>query len=280
MYEPRGHADMYGAIVTEPTTLDGDLGVLFMHNEGWSTMCGHGIIALVTVALETGMLPRSDVIRLDTPAGRVTARPRLNGDRVISVAFENVPSYAYVLDEVANVPRLGHIQYDIGFGGAFYAFVHAVDVGVELVPQDYRKLIEYGTIIKKAIMSSREITHPAEPELSFLYGTIFYGHALSPEAHKRQVCVFADGEVDRSPTGTGVSALLALEIARGNLRLGAPLVVESIIGSRFTGTALQSVKFDKYEAIIPQVEGSAWVTGRSEFVVSPDDPMRDGFILR
>ena len=280
LFEPRGHADMYGAIPTEPVTPDGDLGVLFLHNEGWSTMCGHGIIALTTVLIETGIQAWRDELRIDSPAGRIVARPKRAGDRVSSVAFENVPSFAYALDETVDVPGLGPVRYDLAFGGAFYVYVNAADVGLELTAERYRDLIEIGMRIKRAVMSSREARHPFEPELSFLYGTIFVGPALGDGANSRNVCVFAEGEVDRSPTGTGVSGRVAIEHARGRLRNGEPFVVESIIGTRFTGRALRDTTFGPHSAVVPEIEGSAWITGRNEFWLAPDDPLAAGFILR
>jgi trans-L-3-hydroxyproline dehydratase len=280
MFEPRGHADMYGAIPTEPVTEDGDMGVLFMHNEGWSTMCGHGVIALVTVALEIGLLEARDVVRLDTPAGRVTARPRRDGERVRSVAFENVPSYVVSLDDSVAVPGVGDVRYDLAFGGAFYAFVDAASVGLEMTAERVSDLIAIGRQIKRAVMASREIRHPREPDLSFLYGTIFTGPALGPGADSRNVCVFAEGEVDRSPTGTGVSARVAIERSRGRLAPGRPFVVESIIGTRFTGRIARELRFEGYDAVVPEIEGSAWITGRNELWFAPDDELFEGFILR
>ncbi len=280
VFEPRGHADMYGAIVTEPVRPDSDLGVLFMHNEGWSTMCGHGIIALVTVALETGMVSPRPVVKIDAPAGQITARGVMRDRRVTRVAFENVPSYVAALDQYVDVPGLGRIRYDVAFGGAFYAYVEAQDLGLEMTARDYRSLIERGMAVKRAVMQSLEIKHPFEPDLSFLYGTIICGPPLSGDAHSRNVCIFAEGEVDRSPTGTGVSGRLALEFARGRLKAGEPFVVESILGTRFTGRVSRTTTFGGYEAIVPEVEGRAWITGRSEFLIAPDDPLREGFMLR
>jgi proline racemase len=279
LFEPRGHADMYGAIPTAAATADGDLGVLFMHNEGWSTMCGHGVIALVTVALETGMLSARDEVRLDTPAGRVTARARREGQRVRSVAFENVPSFVVALDEQVTVPGIGAVRYDLAFGGAFYAFVDAASVGLALTAERFRELITAGSAIKRAVIEAREIRHPREPDLSFLYGTIFTGAALAG-ASSRNVCVFAEGEVDRSPTGTGISARVAIERARGRLTPGEPFLVESIIGTRFSGRVLREMRWEGYDAVVPEVEGSAWIIGRSEFWLAPDDPLSEGFILR
>jgi trans-L-3-hydroxyproline dehydratase len=281
MFEPRGHADMYGAIPTEPVTPDGHLGVLFMHNEGWSTMCGHGIVALVTVALETGLLPRdAGEIRIDTPAGPVTARARNAGGRVLGVAFDNVPSFVVSLDSAVEVPGLGRVTYDLAFGGAFYAYVDAAPLGLEIRVERYRDLIDVGMRIKRAVMASREIAHPSEPDLGFLYGTILSGPARDEGGTLRNVCIFAEGEVDRSPTGTGVSGRVAIEHARGRLAPGQHIVVESLIGTRFKGSVKALARFGPYDAVIPDVEGSAWITGRHEFLVAPDDPLEDGFILR
>jgi len=280
MFEPRGHADMYGAILTDPVTADGDLGVLFIHNEGYSSMCGHGVIALVTVLLETGMLSPREVVKLDTPAGRVTARAAFGGQRCRNVCFENVPSFAYKLDQTVQVPGIGDVRYDVAFGGAFYAYCKASDLGVQIIPEEFRKLIEVGMAVKYAVMNSIEIKHPFEEDLGFLYGTIIDGLALGVGADSRNVCIFAEGEVDRSPTGTGVSGRVALEHARGRLAIGDPFVIESLIGTRFTGRVIRETRFGDYPAIVPEVEGSAWITGHHEFLIAPDDPLRDGFILR
>ena len=282
VFEPRGHADMYGAILTEPVTPDGDTGVLFMHNEGWSTMCGHGIIALTTALLETGERT-GDVIRYDAPPGRVTARAVRDGGRVREVAFENVPSFAVALDETVQVEGLGEVRYDLAYGGAFYAFVDADALGVPLDPGGFQRCIDVGMRIKRAVMASREVRHPESPDsadLSFLYGTILTGRPHDAGADSRNVCVFADGEVDRSPTGTGVSARVSIERARGRLRDGSSFTVESIIGSRFRGRALRPTTVAGYDAVVPEVAGSAWTVGRSELWIAPDDPLGQGFVLR
>lgn len=283
MFEPRGHADMYGCLITPPVTPGADLGILFMHNEGFSTMCGHGIIGLTKVALETGMLPLTapeTTIKIDTPAGLVTAHARIAGGHVHSVYFHNVPSFVLALDETVEVPGLGQVRYDLAFGGAFYAYVQAEEAGVTCTPEDYRALIEKGVAIKRAVMARRSIPHPFEEDLSFLYGTIFIGPPLGEGAHSRNACVFAEGEVDRSPTGTGVSGRLAIHHARGELALNQPIVIESIIGSRFTGRVVETTTFGPHPAIIPEVEGTAHITGRHEFLIDPADPLREGFILR
>lgn len=283
MWEPRGHADMYGCILTPPVSQEADLGVLFLHNEGYSTMCGHGIIALTTVALQTGMLPAEEgetTVKFDTPAGLVTAQATVEHGIVKSVRFHNVPSFVVALDQKVDVPELGKIKYDLAFGGAFYAYVKASDAGVSCLPRDFRQLIEKGTAIKRAVAASRAIEHPYEPDLGFLYGTIFISEPQSPLAHSRNVCVFAEGEVDRSPTGTGVSGRLAIHHARGEIAEGDPIEIESIIGSKFIGRVVRKTMVGPYSAIIPEVEGTASITGMHTFVVDPDDPFGAGFILR
>jgi len=283
MWEPRGHADMYGCIVTPADTEGADFGVLFLHNEGYSTMCGHGIIGIATAVLETGMLPAHEpltTLRIDTPAGLVTAHARVEEARVQSVFFENVPSFVLATHQTVTVPGIGDVTYDLAFGGAFYAFVSAASVGLSTTPADFAALVQKGMAIKRAVMAERQIEHPFEDDLSFLYGTIFVGPPATPDAHSSNVCIFAEGEVDRCPTGTGVSARLALHHANGQLGIDEPIVVESIIGSRFTGRVLKATRFGPFEAVIPQVEGTARITGRHEFFIDPDDPLQRGFVLR
>ncbi len=283
MWEPRGHADMYGCIVTPPVSPGADFGVLFTHNEGYSSMCGHGIIGISVVALETGMIPKNEpetTIGIDTPAGLVTAHARVRQGRVLSVYFHNVPSFALAMDETVEVPGLGTVRYDIAYGGAFYAFVQAEEVGLTTTPKDFSALVEKGMAIKRAIMASRPIPHPFEEDLSFLYGTIFIGPPRSEKAHSSNVCVFAEGEVDRSPTGTGVSARLALHHAKGEIEILEPIEIESIISSTFTGRVIETTTFGPHDAVIPEVWGTAHITGRHEFLIDPNDPLRKGFILR
>ena len=283
MWEPRGHADMYGCLIMPPTTPEADFGVLFLHNEGYSTMCGHAIIAVTKVALETGMLPRTPPVtrvRIDTPAGMVTAFANINGTAVTSVRFRNVPSFVYAADQQVEVEGLGSIRYDVAFGGAFYAFVQAEEAGLRCTPEYFTRLVERGMAIKRAIMAQQPIAHPFEEDLGFLYGTIFIDEARDPGGHSRNVCVFAEGEVDRSPTGTGVSGRAALHYARGEAALGEPLLIESIIGSRFTVRVAEETTFGPHPAIIPEVEGRAYITGRNQFCLDPADPLRHGFILR
>jgi trans-L-3-hydroxyproline dehydratase len=283
MWEPRGHADMYGCIITEPVTPTADFGVLFLHNEGFSSMCGHGIITITKVVLETGFLPIESPITkvtIDTPAGLVTSYANIEDNKVASVYFHNVPSFVVVQDETLDIPGIGEIRYDVAFGGAFYAFVKAEDVGVTLIPKYYQQLIQNGMAIKHAVMDNMKIEHPFEKDLNFLYGTIFIGEAISSGADSRNVCIFAEGEVDRCPTGTGVSARMALHYRKKEIGINEPMVIESIIGTRYVGSVLKTTKFGPYDAVIPQVDGTAYIIGKSEFVIDPDDPLKKGFILR
>ena len=283
MWEPRGHADMYGCILTPPVTSDADFGILFIHNEGFSTMCGHGIIGITTVVLETGMMPimsPTTTIKIDSPVGLITAYAHIENGYVINVSFHNVPSFVTALDEVVDVPGLGKIRYDLAFGGAFYAYVNAEDAGITCSPKDFRPLNEKGMAIKRAVMQSRAIEHPFEKDLGFLYGTIFIGPPTQAGSHSQNVCIFAEGEVDRSPTGTGVSGRLAIHYRRGEIQKNQPIVIESIIGSTFTGKVVEETKFGPYTAIIPEVQGEAHIIGRNELWINPSDPLKDGFILR
>jgi proline racemase len=283
IFEPRGHADQYGAVVMPPCSADTDFSVLFLHNEGYSTMCGHAIIALTTVMLETGAIKMQypeTILRIEVPSGIVTSMAECRNGKVTNVRFHNVPSFASMLGARVRVPGLGQITFDLGFGGAFYAYVDAETCGVRMLPEDYRNLIEVGRAIKKAVIENYPIIHPFAEDLSFLYGTIFLGPAITPGIDSRNVCVFAEGEVDRSPTGSGVAGRMAIHHAKGELKIGQKMTIESILGSVFTGSVIEETTFGPHKAVIPQVEGHAWVNGKAEFYIDPDDPLKDGFILR
>lgn len=282
MLEPRGHADMYGAVLTDPVTPDGDVGVLFMHNEGYSTMCGHGIIAMVTAGFQHQVFRIKDhqSIRIDTPAGRVTARVNLDSSGLIqSVTFRNVPSF--VLADRCTVTIDGvQVEATIAFGGAFYAYVDAGQWGLELEPGQAGRLIDLGQKIKHAVNKAVDIRHPSGGEdLDFLYGTIFVHHTKNV-TRSRNVCIFAEGELDRSPTGTGVCGRAAIHFARGEIDLGEELHVESIIGTAFTVQCIESTMVGGMPAVIPEVTGSAHISGEHTFIVDKSDPLPQGFFIR
>ena len=283
MWEPRGHADMYGCIITQPVSQGADFGVIFMHNEGYSSMCGHGIIAITKVVVETGlvgMVKPQTIVKIDSPAGLITARAFIENKKVKEVSFENVPSYIVALNNEIEIPEYGTIKYDLAFGGAFYAYIQSADVGLTCYSKDIDKLIRTGIEIKKAIVKKVNIEHPFNDDLSFLYGTIFMDEPEDSNSHSRNVCVFADGEVDRSPTGTGVSGRLAIHYARGEIKINEPIIIESIIGTKFSGKVLKETKFGQYNAIIPEITGKAFITGKHEFIIDPDDQIGDGIFIR
>ena len=284
MFEPRGHADMYGALITEPVTPGADFGVLFLHNEGYSSMCGHAVLALATVYCETGAIPMQGgvaEIGIDAPAGFIRARAERDAEGKIRASFINVPSFAEALDLTVEVPGIGAVSFDIGFGGAYYAYVDADILGLDCSPENVSQLIDWGRRIKQAVMTKFAIQHPLEADLSFLYGTIFTSTKVSvPGAHSRHVCIFADGEVDRSPTGTGVAGRVALLHAKGDVSLNQPLVIESIVGGQMTVEAIDSCDFYGKSAVIPRVSGRAFITGEHRFLLHPDDIFQTGFLLR
>lgn len=282
MLEPRGHADMYGAVLLPPCTTDGDVSVLFMHNEGYSTMCGHGIIALVTAGIEHGLfnINDSDAIRIDTPAGRITARAGQDpSGRVDSVSFLNVPSFVLEPHFSVEVDGVG-VEGTIAFGGAFYAYVDAKPFGFELNAAEAAELIQLGQAIKVAVNKHCDIRHPnGDEDLNFLYGTIFVREG-DRSGHSRNACVFARAELDRSPTGTGVSGRAAIHHALGDIGLGQELVIDSIIGSTFRVRCVENTMVGGIPAVIPEVRGSAWMSGEHRFVLDPCDPLGDGFLVR
>lgn len=289
MLEPRGHTDMYGALLTEPVTRDGQAGILFMHNEGWSTMCGHGIIAVTTIAIERGLIwskqegkPATVDLRYDTPAGRVEARAHLapHGDavRVESVAFRNVPSFVFEPSVLVPVGSR-KIPVDIAFGGAFYAIVDAEAAGVPIDAVHLPELRKLGMVIAREVERLRSVVHPNDAGLEGIYGTIFTAPSQLPDAHLRNVTIFADAEVDRSPCGTGTAAVMAVLNDMGLLLDDLPFVHESIVGTTFKGRVVERVMVGERAAIVPEIEGSAWITGEHTFLIDGEDPLRAGFRL-
>jgi trans-L-3-hydroxyproline dehydratase len=282
MWEPRGHADMYGAILTDPVTPDADYGLLFMHNEGYSTMCGHGIIAVTTILLETGMFPASGgsaQIAYDSPAGLIRARATLAGGRVSEVAFTNVPSFVFS-DRVEVKTTYGDLAVQVVYGGAFYALAEAAEAGLEVERGSTKQLIDFGMQIKGAVERQIDVIHPLEPGLRGIYGTIITGPPHSPEADGRNVTIFADGEVDRSPCGTGTAARLAWLHMNGHLQLEDRWLHESITDTLFAGRVLETTRVGDFPAVVPEIAGRAFITGMHSFLIEPDDPLAGGFLVR
>lgn len=283
MFEPRGHADMYGAILTEPILSDSDFGVFFIHNEGYSTMCGHAIIALSKILPETGMIKKEGdkfELKIDTPAGRIVSTIKKKDGKITSVSFRNVPSFVLLKNQKIEVEEIGMVNFDVAYGGAFYAFVNADEIGLGLQSSDHNQIIDWGKRIKKAVMQNFEIKHPFEQDLSFLYGTIFTGKANDSQNHSRNVCVFAEGEVDRSPTGTGVSARAAIHYFNKEIDIGETIRIESILDTCFEVKVVETTVFGGYNSVIPEVSGNAYITGQHKFYIDPEDPLKEGFIFR
>ena len=262
--EPRGHADMYGCFVTGPNDKGADLGVVFFHNAGYSTACGHGTIALVTWAIESGRIaaqePQARVV-VDVPSGRLETLARIEDGKVRSVRFRNVPSFVHSEEPIP-----------VAFGGAFYAIVEE-----RVEAQQLPRLIERARAIKADLEATREFVHPLEAELRDIYGVVFWQHEDDgPPLAQRNVTVFADGEVDRSPCGSGTSARLALLHHEGRLSVGDELVHRGIVGSEFRAWIVEETR----EGVVTEVEGSAHLTGRHEFVLDEADELGTGFLLR
>jgi len=271
--EPRGHADMYGCHVVPANDTDADLGVVFFHNAGYSTACGHGTIALVTWALDEGIVQRHEGhnrVVVDVPSGRLETVADVREGRVRSVTFRNVPSFVWATDV-----RVGDSVVDIAFGGAFYATLRE-----RVEPSELPRLVELGREIKRGLEAQHEIVHPLEPELRDVYGVIFWQPEGAEPLTQRNVTVFADGEVDRSPCGSGTSARLALLDASGDLPRGAELRHLSIVGSSFAARVVDEVTVADRAAVVTEVTGSAYRTGESAFILDPDDPLGEGFLLR
>jgi proline racemase len=283
--EPRGHADMYGAFLVPPDDEGADLGVLFWHKDGFSTACGHGTIALGVWAVDTGRVTAPedgavDVV-IDVPSGRVTARVHREHGRVVAVDFVNVPSWVVARDVPVTTSR-GEVHATVSYGGAIYASLSAAELELAVTPEHLGDLIALGREVKWALNDSEHAVHPSDPRLNGIYGTIWFDDLgdADGQVHQRNVTVFADGEVDRSPCGSGTCARLAVLHADGRLPQGTVLRHESIIGSVFTGAVLDTVEVGGRAAVVPQVTGVAYRTGEHEFSIDPHDPLVPGFVLR
>ena len=281
MLEPRGHADMFGAILVAPTHPEADLGVVFMDTGGYLAMCGHGSIGAVVAALATGLVPRQEpetTVLMDTPAGLVRARAEVEGDRVGQVSIENVPGFLYRDGVEIELPS-GSLQVDISFGGNFFALVPAERLGLSVELSDLPDLIRRGMEILAAINEQVKVVHPTEPHIDTVDLVEIYEERPEEGVDCRNVVVFGEAQADRSPCGTGTSAKMATMYAHGHLDLGEPFVNQSIIGTRFTGRLLREGAVGDFTAVVPEIAGKAYVTGLQQFVVDPGDPLKTGFHL-
>ncbi|MER8441784.1 proline racemase family protein [Mesorhizobium sp. M1066] len=283
MFEPRGHYDMYGALLVEPDLPGADLAVLFMHNEGYSTMCGHAIVALGRYAVDEGLVAKQEpitTVNIEAPCGLVVASVEVRDGKAGAVSFESVPAFLFAGGQTIELAGHGTIGFDVAYGGAFYALADCHQFGLEFGRSRVRDFVDAATALTDGLKAELPLSHPDHADLAFLYGTILTDgrDAFSSEVTKN-ICVFAEAEVDRSPTGSGVTARLAAMHAKGEIAIGQTRTFESIAGSRFSGVVVRTAKAGPHEAIIARVGGRAYYSGRTEFIVEADDELGRGFLL-
>lgn len=282
MLEPRGHANMFGSIITQPCNDIADFGIIFMDGGGYLNMCGHGSIGAITVSIETGMVPMVEPVTdvtMDTPAGIVTGKAKVQDGKVKEVSIVNVPAFLYKRDVTVDVPDIGQVKLDVAFGGSFFAIVHAPQLGLKIEPQNSTKLTEVGLKIRDAVNAQVEMQHPELSHIKTCDLVEIYDAPTHPEATYKNVVIFGQGQVDRSPCGTGTSAKLATLYAKGELKEGELFVYESILGTLFKGRIVGLSKVGEFDAIIPEITGAAYITGYNTFMFDDDDPVKYGFVL-
>ena len=285
MLEPRGHDDMYGCIMVDPVTDDGDFGVLFTHNEGLSTMCGHGIIAVTKTMIELERIPSKEgenIVRIDSPAGRITAFADVENGRVNQVRFQNVPCFMYKENIVISLEKYGDIVCDIVYCGAFYIYVNVNKVELSVLPEYGKLLTEIGMKMKYDVEERMEIVHPIDTGITGIYGTIFYENVVrdGDVLDTKNVCIFAEGQVDRSPTGTGTGGRVALHYHKGEMKKGDTLKNLSIIDTLMCAKVLEDTQIAGYNAVLTEVSGTAHIMGINKLLLDPEDPLPEGFRIR
>jgi proline racemase/trans-L-3-hydroxyproline dehydratase len=283
MHEPRGHQDMFGAVLLPPVNPEADLGLVFMDCEDYLNMCGHGSICAVTVAVENGLVPVEEPktrLLLDTPAGLVKAVAEVRDGKAISVTVQNVPAFLFLKDGELELPDLGKLKYDIAFGGNFFALVKGEDLQIPLTPRYKQALSQAGLAIKKRVNESVKVKHPTLPHINTVDLVEIYGPpSEGGNAHAKNVVVFGNGQIDRSPCGTGTSAKMAALYFKNELALEEDFIYESIVGATFTGRLVKETKIGDQPAVIPEITGRAFVTGYHHFVADPEDRLGGGFLI-
>jgi len=283
MFEPRGHADMYGGYLTAPESPNADFGVIFLHNEGYSDHCGHGVIALATAAVELGWVERQSPethVGIDAPCGYIDAYVEWDGQHAGRVRFVNVPSFIYQRDVTVQTPSFGAVTGDIAYGGAFYFYTSGTPHGLAIRESSIEQLKQFGAEVKIAANTAFPLAHPEIPEINHIYGTIIDGAPRHEGSTQANCCIFADREVDRSPTGSGTAGRVAQLYLRGELKQGETLVNESVIGTVFQGKVLGETTVGSMPAVIPEVSGTAYVCGFATWVLDARDPLKTGFLVR
>ena len=282
--EPRGHRDMFGALLTQPTMPEADFGVIYMDNTNYLNMCGHATIGVSTAIVETGIVEAvypETVLKLETPAGLVESHVHVapNGS-VESVSFRNVPGFLHYKDLDITVPELGDIKVDIAFGGNYFAYVESSLLGIPVLDIKYsKKLKYYGALIKEAVNKRIKVVHPEKPYIDKLDIVTIYSPPTLPGATLKNVHIFSDAQIDRSPGGTGTTAWLAKKVGKGEMSIGDSIVIEGFVGGTFTGVPLAEVKVGEFDGVLTEVTGSAHICGYQQIVIDPDDPFKYGFII-
>lgn len=281
MLEPRGHRDMFGALLTEPVHEEADFGVIFLDSGGCLNMCGHGSIGTASMLVETQMVevtePYTEVV-LDAPSGIIRTKVHVVNGKAVEVSILNVPAFLYKENETVEIPGRGPVTFDIAFGGSFFALVNAEKIGLTLDMEHIETITELGMELRKRINDSVEVHHPYL-DITTVDLVEFYSHTDNGLATMKNCVIFGDAQADRSPCGTGTSAKLASLYAKGELGLNEEFVYESITGSLFRGEAVQEVEIGGCKGIIPQITGSAYITGLNEWILDEDDPLEYGFLL-
>ena len=282
MFEPRGHSIMSGAVLVEPTDKKADFGVIFIETGGYLPMCGHDTIGVCTALVETGMVeaiePHTDIV-LETPAGLAYTKVHVKDGKAISVTIKNIPSFVMVQDIELEVPGYGNIYMDVAYGGNPYIILPAFSFDLEIKPEAASQIIKIGTLVRETFNKQVKIQHPDKPFINTCTHVQFYSAPTTQGANLKNAVFFAENGIDRSPCGTGTSAKLALLHAQGKISIGEEFVHESIIGSLFKARIIETTKVGSYNAIIPEITGTAHVTGFNHLVIDPDDPYKHGYLL-
>jgi proline racemase len=283
IFEPRGHYDMYGVLPVAPDHPEAHMAVLFIHNEGYSTMCGHATIALGRYAVDQGIVTAEGAfarLNLQCPCGLVRVKVAIDAGKPGAASFLSVPAFAFALNREVVVDGLGRLKVDIGYGGAFYAVLPAATFNLDVRRSAVRDLVDAADRVTKAAQKQIQLEHPDSPDLAFLYGTILTDGTSGARGPSANVCVFADREVDRSPTGSGVTARIALNVARNPAAAADTFVFESITRDTFEGRVASHEQCGRFAAVRVEVAGRAYYSGSAVFTVEPDDPLAGGFLLK
>ncbi len=282
MLEPRGHNDMFGSILTAATMPEADFGIIFMDGGGYLNMCGHGSIGAATIAVETGMVDMKEpetIVKMEAPAGLIEASVKVKNENVEEVSIINVPAFLYKENLKVELEGYGEVEFDISFGGSFFALVDARKIGIRVEAKNACELKQFGLALRDKINREFEIQHPTLEHIKTVDLVEIYDDPTNEKANFKNVVIFGAGQFDRSPCGTGTSAKMATLYSKGKLALKEEFIYESIAGTLFKGRALEETEVGGYKAIIPEITGSAYITGFNHFVIDDRDPLKHGFLL-